>query len=260
MLSDNGTNLLAGVTLVGPCTWTLAGTNTYGTNTSVSGGRLLVNGVVGSGGLAIQANATLGGSGNIAGVTTAQPGGIIQGGDASYSNTLTVATLNLGNTNNVTTYSRFTVAAGGKVAATTLNVTGTNVIQILDPTLTVSTNTLFTYTGTIGGTNGFGGFLLGALPSGVTAQLLNTGSALKLAVTSVATIATNPTNITFSVSGNTLNLAWPADHLGWMVQSNSVNLAVPADWYDLSNTVAGTNYSATMDATKTNVFYRLRKP
>ena len=75
------------------------------------------------------------------------------------------------------------------------------------------------------------------------------------------TIATNPTNITFSITGgNTLNLSWPADHLGWLVQSNSVNLAVPADWYDISNTATGTSYSITINPAKTNVFYRLRKP
>jgi hypothetical protein len=75
-----------------------------------------------------------------------------------------------------------------------------------------------------------------------------------------ATMISNPTNITFSVSGSTLSLSWPEDHQGWMVQSNSVNLAVPADWYDISNTASGTNYSITIDASKPNVFYRLRKP
>jgi len=73
-------------------------------------------------------------------------------------------------------------------------------------------------------------------------------------------IATNPTNLTFSVSGHTLNLSWPADHLGWLVQSNSVNMAVPANWHDIPGTATGTNYSVTADATKANVFYRLRKP
>jgi hypothetical protein len=72
--------------------------------------------------------------------------------------------------------------------------------------------------------------------------------------------ASNPTNITFTVSGSTINLSWPADHLGWLVQSNSVNLAVPADWYDLSNTASGTSYGITINPAQTNVFYRLRKP
>ena len=74
------------------------------------------------------------------------------------------------------------------------------------------------------------------------------------------TMASNPTNITFSVSGGVLHLSWPADHQGWMVQSNSVNLAVPADWYDISNTASGTSFSPSLDASKANVFYRLRMP
>ena len=73
-------------------------------------------------------------------------------------------------------------------------------------------------------------------------------------------IASNPTNMTFTVTGNTGTLTWPADHLGWLVQSNSVNLAVPADWQDISNTAAATSYSFTIDPAQVNVFYRLRHP
>ncbi len=76
----------------------------------------------------------------------------------------------------------------------------------------------------------------------------------------VSTIATNPTNIMFSFSGNTLNLSWPADHLGWIVQSNSVNLTVPGDWYDIPNTATGTSYSITINPAQPYVFYRLREP
>lgn len=262
VIADNGTNILTGVTVVGPGTWTLAGTNTYVTNTTVSGGRLLVNGAVGSGGVTVQASATLGGAGNVGGVTTLQPGGIIQGGDANYSNTLTVAALNLGNTNNVTTYSRFTVAAGGKVATTTLTVSGTNVVQILDPSLTVGTNTLFTYTGTIGGTNGFGGFQLGTLPSGVTAQLLNSGFAVKLAVTSVVTVNTNPPVLTNSLSGNTLTLSWPADHLGWRLQAqtNSLNAGLGSNWFTWPNSTNVTSVPIQLNSANPTVFFRLTLP
>jgi autotransporter-associated beta strand protein len=87
--------------------------------------------------------------------------------------------------------------------------------------------------------------------------LTGTGS---LKVVAPIVYASNPTNITFTVSGSTINLSWPADHLGWLVQSNSVNLAVPADWYDLSNTASGTSYGITINPAQTNVFYRLRKP
>ena len=78
--------------------------------------------------------------------------------------------------------------------------------------------------------------------------------------TVVQTLPSTPTNITFSVSGNTLNLSWPANYQGWLVQSNSQKLNVSADWFDISNTAAGTSYSVTITPGVTNVFYRLRHP
>ena len=70
-------------------------------------------------------------------------------------------------------------------------------------------------------------------------------------------IATYPTNITVSVSGNMLNLSWPATHLGWYAQSNSVNLANPNFWHDVPNSQSGTSLAIIISPTKTNVFYRL---
>ena len=81
-----------------------------------------------------------------------------------------------------------------------------------------------------------------------------------IGVVSPVTVAANPTNITYSVSDGVLTLTWPQDHLGWLLQSNSLNLAVPADWYDISNTATGTNYSITPNPAQANVFYRLRHP
>ena len=261
IIADSGTNVLTGVTVVGPGAWTFTGTNTYATATTVSGGTLLVNGAVGTGGVNVQTNAALGGTGTAGGVTTVQPGGIIQGGGANGVGTLTVGTLNLGATN-TTTYSRFTVAAGGKVAATTLNVSGTNVVQIQDSTLAVGTNTLFTYTGVIGGTNGFGGFQLGTLPSGVTAQLLNTGSAVKLAVTSVVTVNTNSPVLTNVLSGTSLTLSWPADHLGWRLQTqtNSLSTGLSTNWFTWPNSTNVTSASIPINPANPTVFFRLIYP
>ncbi len=78
--------------------------------------------------------------------------------------------------------------------------------------------------------------------------------------TVVQTIPSTPTNITFSVTGSTLNLSWPASYLGWIVQSNALNLSVAADWFDVPGTAAATSYSAAIQPGVTNVFYRLRHP
>jgi autotransporter-associated beta strand protein len=73
-------------------------------------------------------------------------------------------------------------------------------------------------------------------------------------------IANYPTNITFSVNGGTLNLSWPATHLGWFAQSNSVNLANTNFWFDVPNSQNGTNLVISVNPAQKNVFYRLRHP
>jgi autotransporter-associated beta strand protein len=261
VIADGGSpNFLTGVAVAGPGTWTFTGNNTYVTNTTVSGGKLLVNGQLSGGGaVTVQTNAMLGGSGSIAGTVSLQNGGVIQGGDASYANTLTVPILNLGTAGTNLTYSRFTVAAGGTIAATTLNVTGTNLVQILDSSLTVGTNTLFTYSGSI---SGFGGFQLGSLPAGVAAQLLNTGSAVQLAVTSVTAVNTNSPVLTNSVSGRILTLSWPADHLGWrlQVQTNSLTTGLGTNWSTWPNSTNVTTVPIPLNPANPTVFFRLIYP
>jgi autotransporter-associated beta strand protein len=115
------------------------------------------------------------------------------------------------------------------------------------------------------GTNQIAGLVVNGVskPAGVysaatdSPYLVDTGCLL---VQPVATMNPNPTNILFSVNGNTLNLHWPADHLGWYVQSNSVALANTNDWFNIPNSQNGTNLAITIDATKGNVFYRMSKP
>jgi hypothetical protein len=72
-------------------------------------------------------------------------------------------------------------------------------------------------------------------------------------------VASNPTNIVFSVNGGTLGLSWPGDHQGWYAQSNSVDVANPGDWFDIPGSQNSTNLSISIDPSK-NVFFRLRKP
>ena len=75
-------------------------------------------------------------------------------------------------------------------------------------------------------------------------------------------IATNPTNIVISVSGTTLTLSWPADHIGWWLQSQTNNLSVGlwTNWVDMPGSDATNSLSYTMDPSQPAVFYRLRLP
>ena len=88
--------------------------------------------------------------------------------------------------------------------------------------------------------------------------ITGTGS---LQVVVPVTVATNPTNITFSITGgNTLHLSWPADHLGWTLQTNSVNLANTNFWFAYPGSASVTNVNITINPAKTNVFFRLVYP
>ena len=250
------------LTKTGNGTLVLGGANSYSGDTAVSAGTLLVNNSIPSGTVTVATNAVLGGSGSVGSVATVQAGGSIQGGGVNGSNTLTVATLNLGTSSADTTYSRFTVTAGGTVAAASLNMSGTNIVNVLDLSLPIGTNTLFTYAGTIGGSSGFGGFKLGTLPAGTTAHLLDTGSAVQLGVTSVFTVNTNTPVLTNSISGNTLTLSWPADHLGWrlQVQTNTLNVGLNTNWFTWPNSTNATSVPITMNPAAPTVFFRLVYP
>jgi hypothetical protein len=67
----------------------------------------------------------------------------------------------------------------------------------------------------------------------------------------------NPTNITASASGNTLTIAWPADHIGWILQAKTNSLST-GQWFDLPGTDVVNAVITTIDPANTSVFYRLR--
>jgi len=63
--------------------------------------------------------------------------------------------------------------------------------------------------------------------------------------------------ITKSVSGSTLTLTWPGDHLGWYAQSNSVSLVDSNSWFNVPNSQTATNLGITINPAQPKVFYRL---
>jgi hypothetical protein len=78
-------------------------------------------------------------------------------------------------------------------------------------------------------------------------------------------ISTTPTNITWSVSGGNLTLAWPADHLGWtlLVQTNNLALGIStnqADWGSVAGATATNEFVIPIDLSKETEFYRLAYP
>jgi autotransporter-associated beta strand protein len=97
------------------------------------------------------------------------------------------------------------------------------------------------------------------LYNGTTSPNYITGSgSLQVAVT----VATNPVPIAATVSGNTLSLSWPADHLTWILQSqtNSVGTGLANNWVDVAGSGSSTSATITINPTNAAVFYRLRQP
>jgi autotransporter-associated beta strand protein len=208
------------------------------------------------GGFSLGAAQTLSGSGTVSGSVIAN-GTIVPGGS-------TIGTLNFNSDLTVNGNLKFDLKKGQAQSNDVVNVSG------------VLTNSgTGTLTVTLLGTNALvvgdqftlfsqplqnGNALTIVPPAGVTFtnNLAVDGS---IAVLSIApAVNTNPTNITVSVSGNTLNLSWPADHLGWTLQTNSLSLANTNFWFPYPGSSALTNVAIPMNPSQTNVFFRLVYP
>jgi autotransporter-associated beta strand protein len=181
------------VVQTGPGTQVLSGTNTYSGSTTVLGGKLYVNGVIGtsSSQVIVAAGGTFGGSATVNSPALVQAGGTIESG---Y---LGLGSLNL-------TQGLY-FSGNGNIQIGSVSSAGTNALNVsggtLDPggnmvTINVASAAgilsvgsyypLVDYTGSLG-TNGFGGFELGSLPSRAVGQLYDntTTDQIELLVTGV---------------------------------------------------------------------------
>jgi autotransporter-associated beta strand protein len=79
-------------------------------------------------------------------------------------------------------------------------------------------------------------------------------------LTVVQTESSNPTNITYSISGRTLSLSWPADHTGWTLQAQTNNLGtgLGTNWVSVSGSTATNTASISIDPAKPTVYFRLK--
>ena len=67
----------------------------------------------------------------------------------------------------------------------------------------------------------------------------------------------NPTNITASVSSKTLTIAWPANHIGWILQAKTNDLS-SGQWFDLPGSDVVNAVVIPINPANPSVFYRLR--
>jgi hypothetical protein len=78
----------------------------------------------------------------------------------------------------------------------------------------------------------------------------------------IGDVSTTPTNMTFSISGDQLILAWPESHLGWILQTqtNDLSVGIADNWEDVTGSETNTQWIITIDPSKPTVFFRLRLP
>jgi len=234
-------------------TLTLAEVQSLYNNNALPGAAVL------PGAATVAAGATLGGNGAIGGPVTVQPGGTISPGAS-------IGTLVIGNNlilgGNLMAEVNTSVSPSNDLVVVTGTLTnsgtGTVTLSNLGPALVAGDSfTLFSKPLVNGGA-----MSLATTPALTSGLVLSNRLALdgSVLVVSSGSLPSNPTNVTYSVSHNTLTLGWPLNYTGWLLQSNSVSIASTSSWFVVPGSSATNSMSFTVDPAKKNVFYRLQHP
>jgi autotransporter-associated beta strand protein len=256
-----------GLTKTGTGTQTLSGINTYTGPTTVSNGTLAVNGSLAAGSVVtVTANGALAGSGIISGPVTVN-GTLAPGTNGG------VATLTINNNLTLAGNLFFKVdksqpVQSNDIATVTgaLNNTGIGTLTMTNlnpsPSFAFANGDKFTlFSQPLA--NGAAMTISPSSPGPGLAWTNNLALDGSIGVYSANSVNTTPTKITVSVSGSTLTLSWPADHLGWHLQMQTNSLATGLKtngWVVIPGTdlVTTTNFSITK--TNPTVFYRMTYP
>jgi autotransporter-associated beta strand protein len=234
---------------------TLSGIHPYTGSTTVSNGALLVNGTIGASPVTVKSGAILGGTGVMGGAVTLNAGGVLSPGGTNIG-TLTFNG-DLVVSGNLLIEIKKSQAQSNDLAvvAGSLSNTGTGTLTVSNLGAGLAAGDRFTLfnkplsngkalTVTGGGVNW-------------TNNLAVDGSIAVLSI--LSTVATNPTNIVFSVTSSNFSLSWPADHLGWYLQAqtNSLSAGFGTNWANVPNSSTVTNVVVPLVPTNPAVFYRM---
>lgn len=230
----------------------------------IGSGALLLNGNSTYTGSTIVSNGVLGGTGSIASPLTVVAGGTLSPG-ASIGTFTVSNNATLGGTTVMELNRANSPAINDLLVVTgTLTGGGTLVVTNIGPDIyNGSTFKLFNQA-----VSGWSSKTLPATdPTGVNTynwtDNIGVDGSITLVSGGAVSVNTNSTNIVVSsVSGSTMTLTWPADHIGWtlQVQTNSLSVGIGTNWFAVAG--SSTTNQVTIPLTKTNdtVFFRLVYP
>jgi autotransporter-associated beta strand protein len=244
-----------GMNKLGTGTLTITGPGSLTGGTTVSAGTLLINNAWAGTAVSVASGATLGGTGSINGSVTVSgtlSPGVSSIGTLTMSNSLTLISASA----TIMELNAATPASDRVIGIGTLTYSGT--LTVLNTAGTLAAGQSFQL---FSATNYFGNFTATNLPA------LGTGLAWNWAPSSgtlsvVAGVATNPTNITATVTGGNLVLSWPADHTGWRLQAqtNSITTGLSNNWGTVPGSTTVNSMSFPIDSANGSVFFRLVYP
>ena len=229
----------------------LTAAETYTGATAISNGTLRVNGSLdAASAVTVASTGILGGQGTVGGSVTVLAGGSIAPGNSI--GTLTVGG-NLTHAGNLSIEVNRSGSASDQVNVSGSRTnSGTGTVTITNLGAALQAGDTFTL---------FNGPLLNgnALTISGASAVWTNKLALNGTISVVTPISTTPTNISYTVSGSTLTLSWPLDHLTWTLQSNIVSV-VSTNWFAVPGSANNNQHVITVNPARSNVFYRMVYP
>jgi len=199
---------------------------------------------------------TLGGTGSETSYLQVDAGGILTAGASSSSvGTLTVPDTTYVYGNVLIKLDKSQAQSNDKLATVSapvnnLGTGNTFTVTNIGPALTAGDKfTIFSQP-----SSGFASFTVTGAGATWTNNLDLDGSITALTVPFV--VNTNPPVLQVSVTGSTLNLAWPTNRY-WTLLTNSVGLASPNSWFPYPGSSTFTNVSIPINQSIPNVFFQM---
>ena len=247
------------LTKVGPGPLILSATETYTAGTYVNAGTLILNGSLPVGNFVnVAYGTTLGGSGTFNCPVSVQFDGTFQpgAGGATVGKCTVNGPLNLGG--NTVMFLNKAAPTNSQIAGiSTVIYGGTLNVTNLGGTLTLGDK--FTLFSAMSRQGVFTTLNLPALPAGLG---WSNSLAIDGSIQVVTAVSTTPPVMTNTLSGSTLTLSWPTDHLGWrlQVQTNDLTSGITTNWFTWPNSTNLTSVPVQVDPAQPTVFFRLVYP